>query len=755
MRKITFFFAGLLITMSALASSELTLAPFYAWGEGMHVKGNEVTCDNEKWQSAQIWLEQDLSAYDYIWMEMNACQGPFELAIEYDVSGNAATQSVNIESGEYVAYIALDAEKKNNVKKIELKNRENGGSMTIAGIYAGTTDQWQTAMADFREALDFQYFQGDWENASWDAKTKTMTMTENWGRGSWWSVGDKSNCYKAVVNFAEATAKGGNLTVTYDGEASGTESKQDFYNGATSVSVNLNESFKDHISQIYIQGAEAGSTYTFKDAYLMKTPETPLVGREGEGIRNLGQFKGNKDGLDVDGNTITWNKEESWKGCDSWIREELRGNDYVWMLMDVEGQIRLMLQYGDDSSEEMEVYEGAPYVGFHLNQAKDQVAKLMAQNMTNGGKLVIKGVYAGSEEEYMAMMNRYTTSMNWDNFGNRWNASVSGKTFQMTKAWGGAGWWLDADYSRYTKVIAEFDGPASISGNLVVEYDNKQNNSVSFGAGAHRVEIALDAEKKNVVKQIYFSCETTGTNITLKEVRLLKATDNEISLDENNTEYHNDKVFADYNGFQCNVTLNRQFTADGAWYTLCLPFNLNETQIATSFGDCQIMQLAESYMKGEETLFLQFDEVTTIQAGLPYLFMPSANVGSETKPISFTGVTINATTPTAYPGGEGQLATMTGTYTRPQLTTNQYVLVEDNTLAPSDGTNYMRAFRAWFELNPSLSPKVQARCVFGRQTPTELEKAAIATPYKKYMHNGKVYILRNGQKYSLMGQTVK
>lgn len=746
MKKCIFFLAVLLNVMSVMASSQLTLAPFYAWGDGMHVKGNEVTCDdNKSWQGAQIWIGSDLSSYDYIWMEMNACQGPFELTIEY-VSGDSR-ESVNIESGEYVAYIALDAEKKNNVKKIELKNRENGGSMTIAGIYAGTTAQWQTAMADFREALDFQYFSA-WYGAGWDKETKTLSMTDNYGAGSWWSIRDKSDCYKAVVNFATATTASGNLTVTYEGEASETNSKQDFYSGATSVSVNLNTTLNNHINQIYIQGAESGNSYTFRDAYLMKTPETPMAVREGEGIRNLGQFKAYNDGLTVDGNTITWDNNQSWKGCDSWIGQDLRGNDYVWLLIDVEGQIKLTLQYGDGSGEEMEVYEGAPYVGFHINAAKEQVAKLMAQNMTNGGKLVIKGVYVGSEDEYTAMMNCYTTSMDWANFVNRWNASVSEKTFQMTQAWGGAGWWLDKDYSQYTKVIAEFDGPAAIAGNLVVAYDNNQNNSVGFSTGAHRVEIALDAEKKNVVKSIYFSCETTGTNVTLKEVRLVKDFSAPLALDEESGD--NPTALAFRNGAVSDVTLNREFIADGAWYTLCLPFGLNEDQIAASFGDCQIMQLTESYMKGIDALYLQFDEVATIEAGKPYLFMPSNDISN----ISFTDVTIDATEPTAYPEGASQLATMTGTYSRPQLTSDKYVLIADNTLAPSNG-NWIRAFRAWFELNPSVPAQVKARCVFGRQIPTDMEQVSANPQPIKMIQNGQLYIIKDGVQYTIMGQIAK
>lgn len=750
MKKFTFFLAGLLTTISALASSELTLNPFYAWGEGLKVKDNVVTTDaDHRWSGAQIWLGRDMSAYDYIWLEISECTGAFAVYVKYS-EGEDSYVEINAGANQLIA-IALNPTRKANVNKVELKNRDDAAAgMTIQGVYAGTEAQLNAAWEDFRTALDFQYFSA-WYDASWDGTTKTLSIiNKDYGAGTWWSVGDKSDYKSVVVNFATATAAGGNVTVTYEGTE--TKSKQDFYDGTTTVEVALDETLKSNISQIYVQGGLAGSTYTFASAYLMKAEVKFPTNREG--VTNLGYFKAYNDGLDVDGNTITWDNDKNWKGGDSWIGKDLRGNDYVWILMDVEGQIKLTLQYGDDTGEEMEVYEGAPYVGFHLNQAKNQVAKLMAQNMTNGGKLVIKGVYAGSEEEYTAMMNSFTTSMNWDDFGNRWNANVSGKTFQMTQAWGGAGWWLDKDYSQYTKVIAEFDGPAAISGNLVVAYDNDQNNSVGFGAGAHRVEIALDAEKKNVVKQIYFSCEDTESSVTLKEVRLVKDFSAPLALDDTKGD-ENITALAFRNGATCNVTLNRQFAADGAWYTLCLPFDLNEDQIAASFGNCQIMQLTESYMKGEDALYLQFDEVATIEAGKPYLFMPSANVGSETDPILFEDVTIDATEPAAYPEGAGQLATMTGTYTRPQLTADKYILVEDNTLAPSNGTNWMRAFRAWFELNPSLSAKVQARCVFGKRTPTELEKAAIATPYTKYMRDGKVYILRNGQKYSLMGQTVK
>lgn len=749
MRKITIFLAGLLMTISALASSELTLAPFYAWGDGMHVKGNEVTCDDDKsWEGAQIWIGGDLSEYDYIWMEMNACQGPFELTVEY-ISGDSR-ESVNIESGEYVAYIALNAEKKNNVKKIELKNRENGGSMTIAGIYAGTTAQWQAAMADFRTALDFQYFDA-WYKANWDKETKTLNMTEDYGAGSWWSIGNKSDCYKAVVNFATATTAGGNLTITYEGEASGTENQQDFYNGATSVSVNLNTTLNDHIDQIYIQGAEKDNTYTFKDAYLMKTPTTPMEAREGEGIRNLGQFKAYKDGLDVDGNTITWDNDKNWKGCDTWLGKDLSAYDYMWLLVDVNGSIKMSLQYDDNSTTEKVIGTGTPFVGFELNDAQKQATnKLMLQNTTNGGSITIKQVMVGSEDEYEAAKSAYLQEMDWAGFKNLWSTTVTGKTATMSGGWGNAGWELSGDHSAYTKVLVEFAVPVPCAGGVTVDYtyEDGDNTYQGFGMNDTYVELTLDNSRKESVVRIRVALENNEASFTLKSVALVKDFSAPLALDE---ETDNTAAIAFRHGAVSNVTLNREFNNDNAWYTLCLPFDLNEEQIAASFGECQIMQLTESYMKGEDAFYLQFDEVTTIKAGLPYLFMPSEYLSN----ISFAGVTINATEPAAYPAGAGQLATMTGTYDRPQLTTDKYILDDDNTLAPADGETWIRAFRAWFELSPSVPAGAAARCVFGPQAPTDLEQWNKGQETQKVIRDGQFIILRDGQEYNVMGQIVK
>lgn len=740
MRK-CFLFLAVLLSMTMYAESSISFGSFYAWGDGLKVKDNVVTTDADKaWSGAQIWLGRDMSAYDYIWLEISECTGAFAVYVNYSQGDNSSVD-INAGNNQLIA-IALDPDRKANINKIELKNRDAAAAtMTIQGVYAGTEAQLNTAWNDFRTALDFQYFH-EWYDATFE--DMVLTMTKNNGAGSWWSVGDKSAYKSVVVNFASATTAGGNVTVTYkEGESeSATKSKKDFYSGTTTVEVALDETLKSNISQIYVQGGEKDSTYTFASAYLMKASVAFPTNRKD--VTNLGQFKAYNDGLDVNGNTITWDNDKNWKGGDSWIGQDLRGNDYVWMLMDVEGQIKLTLQYGDGTGEEMEVYEGAPYVGFHLNQAKTQVAKLMAQNMTNGGKLAIKGLYAGSEAEYTAMMNRYTTSMNWSDFGNRWNASVSGKTFQMTVKWGGAGWWLNTNYSRYTKVIAEFDGPAAISGNLVVAYDNDYNKEMGFSAGAHRVEIALDAEKKNVVKQIYFSCETIETNVTLKEVRLVKATGIEVALNENND---NMSILTANNGFTCNVTLNRSFQNDGYWYTLCLPFDLTAEQVAASLGEnCTLMALDHSDME-DEMLNIVFAESATVRAGVPYLYMPGEYLNS----LSFENVMIDATVPAAYPSGAPQLATMTGTYGRPKLSATDYLLTDNNTLAPADGESWLRAFRAYFNLSSNLPVGVPARIVTAPTVTTGMSNTISGEKATKHLENGQLVIIRDNKKYNVQG----
>ena len=578
MRKIFLFMAGMLMTMSALASTELPLAPFYAWGDGMHVKGNVVTTDADKaWSGAQIWVGENLSAYDYIWMEISECTGAFAVSVNYS-EGDDSYVEINAGAPQLIA-IPLDATRKVNVNKIELKNRDAAAaSMTIQGVYAGTETQLNAAWEDFRTEQSFEHF-GNWYNTEWDATTKTMTLTQNYGAGCWSSFGDKSEYKSIVVNFAEPTTAGGNLTVKYISDESTITSQTNFYENASSVSVLLDETNKNNIYRVSIQGGEAGSTYTFASAYLMKAEVTFPTNREG--VTNLGQFKAYNDGLTVDGNAITFDNDKSWKGCDTWLGQNLSGCDYMWLLVEVNGSIKMSLQYGDNSTAEKVIGTGTPFVGFELNDAQKQATnKLMLQNTANGGSITIKKVMVGTEAEYEAAKAAYLQEMDWDNFSDAWGTTVSGKTATMTQDWGAAGWWIDKDYSAYTKVLVEFAMPTPCEGNIAVAYDgDKQTTSVGYEAGATYVELTMDS-RKELVKRVYVGLKTNGASFTLKSVALVKDFSAPLALDETKGD-ENIAALAFRNGATCNVTLNREFIADGAWYTLCLLFGFRSNQTAS------------------------------------------------------------------------------------------------------------------------------------------------------------------------------
>ena len=155
-----------------------------------------------------------------------------------------------------------------------------------------------------------------------------------------------------------------------------------------------------------------------------------------------------------------------------------------------------------------------------------------------------------------------------------------------------------------------------------------------------------------------------------------------------------------------DITLNgRTLYKDGAWNTLCLPFN------ATLTGDlanATLMELdtdAGSYehVTGLDngTLYLNFKDATSIKAGKPYI-IKWANGSDITNPV-FTGVTINnsASREVSFEGGK-----FVGTY-KPIVwnTENKSILFlgDNNTLywpqPEGDNMPHLNAFRAYFELS--------------------------------------------------------
>jgi len=85
----------------------------------------------------------------------------------------------------------------------------------------------------------------------------------------------------------------------------------------------------------------------------------------------------------------------------------------------------------------------------------------------------------------------------------------------------------------------------------------------------------------------------------------------------------NSTIIANNDGQTCNVTLSgRTIYSDGDWNTLCLPFSMDASQIASSPLAGYIIKSLNgenSYLDGNGKLTLRFNTAETIEAGRPYI----------------------------------------------------------------------------------------------------------------------------------------
>lgn len=211
----------------------------------------------------------------------------------------------------------------------------------------------------------------------------------------------------------------------------------------------------------------------------------------------------------------------------------------------------------------------------------------------------------------------------------------------------------------------------------------------------------------------------------------------------------NTALLTTYNAQTVDVDLNRSFVADGAWYTLCLPFSMTADQVNAAFGACKLAKLNGSELRGSSLIHLNFDYVNTIEAGVPYLFMPMADV----KPVIIEDVKIDNTLRPI----ETTYFNMNGIFSPTQVATGDYFLGSDNYLYPvqeSDNSS-LKGLRAYFTIGAGAPASAQARVVMAPTVTTDLQENTITTTAEKVIKDGTIYILRGDKIYTTTGQLVK
>ena len=156
------------------------------------------------------------------------------------------------------------------------------------------------------------------------------------------------------------------------------------------------------------------------------------------------------------------------------------------------------------------------------------------------------------------------------------------------------------------------------------------------------------------------------------------------------------------------VLSDRTLYKDGAWNTLCLPFDL-ESFAGTPLEGATVMELGNSescktgFDKASGTLYLDFVDADKIEAGHAYIVKWNTPAADIVNPL-FTNVTINNENPfdQRVISSDGSV-TFAGTYNAvpigPEGDNTILYLGADNTLYYPSGTMTIGAQRAYFHLN--------------------------------------------------------
>jgi len=175
-----------------------------------------------------------------------------------------------------------------------------------------------------------------------------------------------------------------------------------------------------------------------------------------------------------------------------------------------------------------------------------------------------------------------------------------------------------------------------------------------------------------------------------------------VRLSDNND---NSAILTSYHAKTSTVELSgRTLYKDGAWNTLCLPFDLTLSGSVLDGGDvtAKVLDSSGTSLDGEGLLTLSFtDAPSTILAGTPFIIKWN-NTGSHLTNVRFSGVTLynTAPKPVKFSNAFGDDGQFVGTYSPFGIDAgniDKIVLLSDaNTLGYSKNPRTLRSCRAHF-----------------------------------------------------------
>lgn len=292
--------------------------------------------------------------------------------------------------------------------------------------------------------------------------------------------------------------------------------------------------------------------------------------------------------------------------------------------------------------------------------------------------------------------------------------------------------------------------------------DTPAGSIVLDGSGWQSFDLDItsltDAQKSNIrwIKFIAFR-DPAPEDIVIDNVYFFKNPE-EITIRE---DASNESILAEKDGMLANVTVNRSFTADNL-YTLVLPFGADAAQTAAKLPG-QLTKLNNTIIKENGDLRLNFVDAETIEAGVPYLYQPSADV---VNPV-FEDVTVskdlNPSASDANAKYYGIYAPTTGAWLKTHVN-DAYVLGSDQYLYAASvlrDEQPMNALRGYFVLNFQTggANAPRARVIFNSQE-TEIatgisDVQSAPVQCTKVLRDGQLLIMKGNRTYNAQGQLIK
>ena len=228
----------------------------------------------------------------------------------------------------------------------------------------------------------------------------------------------------------------------------------------------------------------------------------------------------------------------------------------------------------------------------------------------------------------------------------------------------------------------------------------------------------------------------------------------QITIDEEETDVAT--VIGAYDGKTVNAHLSRTFV-QGMYNTICLPFDVPAAELARVFPGAKVKELASSSIESDGYILnLNFDDVTSLEAGKPYLIWPVEVVENPT----FQGVTIDQdlnpsqTTNADFIGNVVVSQVPAGA--------DNFFLGADNKLYYSSNATDINGMRAYIKVKnvSGSNAPTRARIIEKENVVTEIEIVGDSLPainnhVRKVVENGQLLIIKNGAEYNTLGVRVK